>query len=123
VQRASKKEKEAKIHMVEETEDASTASEETAPPTQNEEEGDNTETRQIQKSVTTKTPVEEAKAGAHPGDIRRVMGKKTAKVKFAQIVEEDESSSVDDISNDKGLSMLLDEYWEDSGEEDFHQGD
>ncbi len=67
--------------------------------------------------------LEEAKSEAHPADVRRMMGKKTAKVKFTQIVEEDDSLADDEGSDLDDVEALIDAYWEDEDHEDFHRGD
>jgi len=94
--------------------------------TEVEEEGSDQDTHQVMKSAIIKNILEEARSEAHPGDIRRVMGKKkTAQVKFTHRVSDDHQ---DDSSEDmEGLNALLDSYWDESDSEpdgeDFHRGD
>ena len=74
-----------------------------------------------------------ARKEAHPADVRRMMGKKNAQVKFTKIVDGGSNAQVkftkivdgesDDDSDDSGdLSEILDQYWY-SDDEDFHRGD
>jgi hypothetical protein len=79
--RAGKKEKEVKINMVEVTDtEPPPSSEEPDDPQDNQEKTEDTEeTFQIRKAAIIKNILEEAKSEAHPGDVRRMMGKKTAK--------------------------------------------
>jgi hypothetical protein len=66
-----------------------------------------------------KDVIKQARKEAHPGDARRLMGKKTAQVKFATIVEADDDSSCDSET----LDALVGEYWDDTDATDFHRGD
>jgi hypothetical protein len=66
-----------------------------------------------------KDVIKQARKEAHPGDARRLMGKKTAQVKFATIVEADDDSSCDS----EALDALIGEYWDDTDATDFHRGD
>jgi 1,2-phenylacetyl-CoA epoxidase PaaB subunit len=76
--RATKKEKGAKVNVVTlEDEEASSSSEEPDTPNKNQEKSDGgEETLQVMKTAIIKSILEEAKAEAHPGDVRRMMGKK-----------------------------------------------
>ena len=66
-----------------------------------------------------KDVIKQARKEAHPGDTRRLMGKKTAQVKFATIVEGDDDSSC----NSEFLDDLIGKYWDDDDTADFHRGD
>ena len=67
-----------------------------------------------------KDVIKQARKEAHPGDTRRLMGKKkTAQVKFATIVEKGDDSSYDS----EALDTLIEEYWDDTDATDFHRGD
>jgi hypothetical protein len=67
-----------------------------------------------------KDVIKQARKEAHPGDTRRLMGKKkTAQVKFATIVEKGDDSSYDS----EALDALIEEYWDDTDATDFHRGD
>ena len=52
-----------------------------------------------------------------------MMGKKTAKVKFTCILEDEDSVDEDDGTDLDAVEALIDEYWEDEDQEDFHRGD
>jgi hypothetical protein len=62
--------------------------------------------------------ISKARKEAHPADIRRMLGKPNAQVKFTRIIEEDS----DEESNTDDLDALIDQYWE-SEDEDFPRGD
>jgi hypothetical protein len=123
--RAGKKEKEVKINMVEATDTESPPSSEEPDDLQDNQEKteDTEEIFQIRKAAIIKNILEEAKSEAHPGDVRRMMGKKTAKVKFTRILGDEDSVDEDDETNLEAVGALLDEYWKDEDQEDFHRGD
>jgi hypothetical protein len=123
--RAGKKEKEVKINVVEtEGSEPPSSSEEPDDSQENQEKNEVTEeTLQIRKAAIIKSVLEEAKSDAHPGDVRRMMGKKTAKVKFTRILEDEDPVEEDDEIDLDAVGALLDEYWEDEDQEDFHRGD
>jgi hypothetical protein len=72
---------------------------------------------QIMKTEITDA-ISKARKEAHPADIRRMLGKPNAQVKFTRIIEEDS----DEESNTDDLDALIDQYWE-SEDEDFPRGD
>jgi hypothetical protein len=123
--RATKKEKEAKVNVVTlEDEEASSSSEEPDTPNKDQEKSDGgEETLQVMKTAIIKSILEEAKAEAHPGDVRRMMGKKTAKVKFTQRVKDEDLATCEGESDFEAVNALIDAYWEDDSQEDFHRGD
>ena len=119
------KDKEAKVNVVAlGEEEGSSSSEEPDTPSEDQEKvGDTDETHQVMKAAIIKNILEEAKSEAHPADVRRMMGKKTTKVKFTQIVEDDNSAADDEGSDLDAVDALIDAYWEDEDHEDFHRGD
>ena len=123
--RAGKKEKEVKINMVEVTDNELPPSSEEPDDSQDNQEKteDSEETFQIRKAAIIKSVLEEVKSEAHPGDVRRMMGKKTAKVKFTRILEDEDSVEEDDEANLDAVEALIEDYWEDEDQEDFHRGD
>jgi hypothetical protein len=52
-----------------------------------------------------------------------MMGKKTAKVKFTQVVKDEDLAICEGESNFEAVDALIDAYWEDDSQEDFHRGD
>jgi hypothetical protein len=122
---AGKKEKEVKINLVEVTDtEPPPSSEEPDDPQDNQEKTEDTEeTFHIRKAAIIKNILEETKSEAHPGDVRRMMSKKTAKVKFTRILGDEDSVEEDDETDLDAVGALLDEYWEDEDQEDFHRGD
>jgi hypothetical protein len=65
--------------------------------------------------------VMKARKEAHPGDVRRMMGKKKAQVKFTKILEDELSESEIPSYEEDNLNDLVNQYWKD--DEDFQRGD
>jgi hypothetical protein len=92
---------------------------------------DDTDTEDNQDRLTSKEEftvmeaeindvIDKARKKIQPADVRRTMDKKeTAQVKFKTILEDDHEES---SYKDNGLAYLLNQDWDDDGE-DFHRGD